>query len=219
MGGTGVIAQGQYGESNPTPIGAEPRIHSQDDCKANPGSAIELVDSLAARLCAGGPQHFTDYDLFPAPVYATDESGRLSYFNAAAVDFAGRTPALGVDRWCVSWKMFDAEGNHVPHDRCQMAISVREGYPVRGIDAIAERPDGTRASFRAFPTPAIDEDGRTHGGVNLLVPLDGVAERKLLATAAKCRTLAKWVSDRKTGETLKNMADECEGQAAVLRLD
>ncbi len=115
--------------------------------------------------------------------------------------------------------MFDTEGNPVPHDRCQMAISVREGHAVRGTDAIAERPDGTRAGFRAFPTPAIDKDGRTHGGVNLLVPLDGVIERNLLATAAKCRNLAKWVSDRRAGETLRHMADECEGQAAVLRLD
>jgi PAS domain-containing protein len=183
------------------------------------GSAAELVDSIAARYCAGGPDQLSDYDLFPAPVYATDEVGRISYFNAASVDFAGRTPTLGVDRWCVSWKMFDPQGTEVPHDRCQMAISVREGYAVRGIEAIAERPDGSRASYRAFPTPAIDEAGRTVGGVNLLVPLDGAAERKLLATAAKCRTLAKWVSDGPASQTLQHMADQCESHAAVLRLD
>lgn len=177
------------------------------------------MDSLAALLCAGGPGKLSKYDLFPAPVYATDEEGRISYFNSAAVDFAGRAPTLGVDRWCVSWKMFDPQGTYVPHERCQMAISVREGYAVRGIEAIAERPDGSRASYRAFPTPAIDEQGRTVGGVNLLVPLDGEAERRLLATAAKCRNLAKWVSDGRAGETLRQMADECESHAAVLRLD
>lgn len=174
---------------------------------------------MVARLCAGGPSLLSEYDVFPAPVYATDEGGRISYFNAASVEFAGRTPTLGVDRRCVSWKMFDPQGTEVPHDRCQMAISVRESYAVRGIEAIAERPDGSRASFRAFPTPAIDEAGRTVGGVNLLVPLDGEAERKLLATATKCRNLAKWVSDSHVRETLQHMADDCEGQAAVLRLD
>lgn len=176
------------------------------------------MDNLAALLCAGGPRRLADYDLFPAPVYATDADGRLSYFNAASVDFAGRTPTLGVDQWCVSWKMRDAEGVEVPHDRCQMAISVREGYAVRGIDAIAERPDGSRAPFRAFPTPVIDDEGRTIGGVNLLVPLDGATGRQLVATATKCRNLARWVSDRQASATLKHMADECEGQAAVLRV-
>ncbi|MDQ3077722.1 MAG: hypothetical protein M3Q83_02645 [Pseudomonadota bacterium] len=178
-----------------------------------------MVDRLAALLSAGGSRRLSDYDLFPAPVYATDECGRLSYYNAASVDFAGHTPTLGVDQWCVSWKMLDEHGTEVPHDRCQMAISVREGYAVRGIDAIAERPDGTRAPFRAFPTPVIDDQGRTIGGVNLLVPLDGATGRQLLATAAKYRNLAHWVSDSRASETLKHMAGECEGQAAALRLD
>lgn len=198
---------------------AERLIQSLGHGRGSAGSAAELVDSIAARFCAGGPDQLGVYDFFPAPVYATDEAGLIRYFNAASVDFAGRTPTLGVDRWCVSWKMFDPQGTEVPHERCQMAISVREGYAVRGIEAIAERPDGSRASFRAFPTPAIDEEGRTVGGVNLLVPLDGEAERKLLATAAKCRNLAKWVSDGRAGETLRHMADECESHAAVLRLD
>lgn len=98
-----------------------------------------------------------------------------------------------------------------------MAVAVREGRPIRGVEAYAERPDGARTRFRPFPTPAIDR-GEVIGAVNLLVPLDGEAERTLLATASKCRSLAQWVCDLKARATLTHMADECEEQAAVLQL-
>ena len=190
-----------------------------NDWKANPGSAEELVGTAAAILRADGPDRLRRFDQFPAPVYATDERGTITYFNPACIAFAGRAPALGIDQWCVSWKLHSDDGVALPHDQCPMAIAVREGRSVRGVEAFAERPDGSRTRFRPFPTPAIGEDGSVIGAVNLVVPLDGAAERKLLTTAAKCRNLAQWVSDIPASETLKHMADECEGQAAVLRLD
>ena len=189
------------------------------DYKANPGTAEELVCTAAAFLRSDGPGRLSQFDHFPAPIYATDECGKISYFNPACVAFAGRTPALGVDQWCVSWKLHGDDGTALPHDQCPMAVAVREGRSVRGVEAYAERPDGSRTRFRPFPTPAVDEDGSVVGAVNLMVPLNGDAARKLLATAAKCRNLAQWVNDRQASDTLKHMAGECEGQAAVLRLD
>lgn len=165
-----------------------------------------------------GSTRLSEYDHFPAPLYATDERGTITYFNPACVDFAGRIPTVGVDRWCVSWKLHGDDGE-MPHDQCPMAIAIREGRPVRGVEAFAERPDGQRTRFRPFPTPVIDAVGRTIGAINLLVPLDGHAEHQLRATAAKCRNLAKWVSDDQASKTLKFMATECESQAEVLRVD
>lgn len=169
-------------------------------------------------LRANGPGSLARFDQFPAPVYATDRSGSITYFNAASVAFSGRTPTVGEDRWCVSWKLRSDDGAPLPHDQCPMAVAVREGRAVRGIEAYAERPDGARTRFRPFPTPAIDR-GQVIGAVNLIIPLDGEAERTLLATASKCRSLAQWVCDAQASDTLKHMADECEGQAAVLQLD
>lgn len=187
--------------------------------KENPGSAEELVGTAAAMLREEGPRHLSHYDHFPAPVYATDERGTITYFNPACVEFSGRTPTVSVDQWCVSWKLQTDDGKALPHDQCPMAVAVREGRPVRGVEAYAERPDGERTRFRPFPTPSLDQHGGVVGAVNLLVPLDGDAERRLLATAAKCRNLAQWVNDDRASETLKHMAEECEEQAAVLRVE
>ena len=50
-----------------------------------------------------------------------------------------------------------------------MAICLREGRPIRGGEAIAERPDGTRVPFMAFPTPLHDAAGNLVGAVNMLI--------------------------------------------------
>jgi PAS domain S-box-containing protein len=49
-----------------------------------------------------------------------------------------------------------------------MALALKEGREVRGIEAFAERPDGTRVCFRPFPTPLRDAKGRLLGAINLL---------------------------------------------------
>src|SRR5690606_24100271 len=43
-------------------------------------------------------------DALPAAVYTTDAAGKVTYFNPAAERLAGRTPRIGVDQWCVSWR-------------------------------------------------------------------------------------------------------------------
>jgi diguanylate cyclase (GGDEF)-like protein/PAS domain S-box-containing protein len=57
-----------------------------------------------------------------------------------------------------------------------MAVALKENRPVRGIEAVAERPDGTRVPFLPFPTPLHDASGTLVGAVNMLVD---ISERKL----------------------------------------
>jgi len=61
------------------------------------------------------------------------------------------------------------------HRDCPMARTIREGKPVRGGEAIAERPDGTRVPFLPYPSLLYDETGRMIGAVNMLVD---ISERK-----------------------------------------
>lgn len=115
----------------------------------------------------------------PAAVYTTDAEGRINFYNPAAVELAGREPALG-DMWCVTWKLYRPDGSLLPHDQCPMAIALKEQRPVCGAEAIAERPDGTRVPFIPFPTPLRDAGGRVIGAVNMLVD---ISERRQSETA------------------------------------
>jgi len=105
----------------------------------------------------------------PAAIYTTDSEGRITYYNKACVAFSGRTPALGTDLWCVTWKLLTPDGQPLPHADCPMAVALKEARAVRGVEAMAERPDGTRISFMPYPTPIFDEAGALIGAVNMLV--------------------------------------------------
>jgi PAS domain S-box-containing protein len=83
----------------------------------------------------------------------------------------GPQPKLGDDQWCGSWKLYWPDGTPLPHDECPMAIALRTGKAVRGVEAVAERPDGTRVPFAPYPTPIFDASGELVGAVNMLVDL------------------------------------------------
>ena len=195
---------------------------SQLDAQPRPAAspAVEqFVRAAVEAFARGEPVSMAQYDAFPAPLYSTDADGTLTYFNAACVEFAGRVPSVGEDRYCVSWKLRTGDGAPLAHDACPMAVALREARPVRGVVAIAERPDGEQRGFQPFATPALDEAGQVVGAVNLLVPTDGELCRDLLATAHRCRRLSQWVDDGPASNSLARLATECEEQAAVLRID
>jgi PAS domain S-box-containing protein len=110
-------------------------------------------------------------DDLPAAIYTTDSEGRITYYNQACVEFSGRTPTLGDDLWCVSWKLYTTEGAPLAHSECPMAVALKESRAVRGAEAVAERPDGTRINFAPFPTPIFDAAGNMAGAVNMLVDI------------------------------------------------
>jgi PAS domain S-box-containing protein len=110
-------------------------------------------------------------EFLPVAVYTTDAEGRITFYNQAAVDLWGRRPEFGSARWCGSWRIYWPDGRPLPHDQCPMAICLKEGRAVRGVEAVAERPDGTRVPFLPYPTPLNDASGRVVGAINLLVDI------------------------------------------------
>jgi len=107
-------------------------------------------------------------DALPAAVYLTDAEGRITYYNASAAAFWGAEPVIGTDKWCGSWRLYRIDGTPLPHDQSPMAVALKTGEPVRGVEAIAERRDGTRIRFLSFPTPLRDQSDAVVGAINLL---------------------------------------------------
>lgn len=114
-------------------------------------------------------------DLFrqiDAPLYTTDSEGWLTYYNEAASELWGFRPVLGKARWCGAWRLFETDGTVLPHDLSPMALSLREGRTVRGVQICLERPDGTRLGFMPYPTPLRDRTGAIVGGSNILLAVE-----------------------------------------------
>src|SRR5262249_24882643 len=69
-----------------------------------------------------------------------------------------------------------------------MAMAFKQKRPIRGMEAVAERPDGTRIPFVAYPTPLFDASGNLTGAVNMLLD---ISERKRAEEAHAARDASR----------------------------
>ena len=111
----------------------------------------------------------------PAAIYTCDPDGYIRNFNAAAEELWGRAPVPGVDRWCGSGRIFHPDGTPMAPEECPMALTLREGRPVRGREILVERSDGTLRQVLPHPDLLRDPDGRVTGAINMLMD---VTDRK-----------------------------------------
>ena len=107
----------------------------------------------------------------PTAIYTCDPDGFIETFNAAAVELWGAAPELGKTRWCGSGRILRLDGSPLPRDECPMAVTLREGKAVRGVEFLIERPDGSRRHVLPYPELLHDEAGKVVGAVNMLVDL------------------------------------------------
>lgn len=110
-------------------------------------------------------------DALPVAVYTTDPQGKITYYNEAAVELWGHRPELGSDQWCGSWRLWWPSGAPLKHEDCPMAVMLKEGRSMPGVEAVAERPDGTRVPFAPYPRLLKDAQGQITGAVNVLVEI------------------------------------------------
>jgi PAS domain S-box-containing protein len=175
-----------------------------------------MLDSALAALEDETAFH-AELDKIRVPIYTADADGRITFWNQACVDFAGRQPQLGEDRWCVTWRLFTLDGDPLPHDRCPMAKAIGEKRSTRFEVAIAMRPNGSRVAFRPYPTPIFDQSGQFKGAINILIDISDEQAEALKEQAARCRRLADSTDDLSARGILRSMASGYEESADSLR--
>ncbi|MDB5684257.1 MAG: hypothetical protein JWM38_136 [Sphingomonas bacterium] len=183
------------------------------------GVGTDALLRIAIECVTGDPEGYDRaLDVLPVPMYLTDPKGMVTYYNPACVAFTGRVPELYQDQWCITAKLYSTDGNWLLHEDCPMAVAIKEQRPIRGVEAVAERPDGSRVPFRPYPTPIFDEEGQLVAAINMLVD---VTERKhqaefLRVQAEKSRNLADKTSDPQVANELRQLAQEHDAQARIL---
>ena len=173
-----------------------------------PGDVLRFALEAVSR----GEGSFHVLDRLPAAIYMTNAEGLVTYYNDACIAFAGRRPVVSQDSWCVTWKLYTEQGEYLPHDQCPMAVAIREKRAIRGVRAVAERPDGSYVEFQPCPTPLLSEDGKLLGAINLILDVSGPGRAESLrARAAKCRRFVNLMPGRQ--EALLSMAADYDETA------
>ncbi|MEA3209307.1 MAG: hypothetical protein QOE70_2364 [Chthoniobacter sp.] len=153
-------------------------------------------------------------EALPAAVYTTDAAGRITFFNRAAVELWGTAPKLDSDLWCGSWRLYSPNGAPMPHVESPMARALQTGLPVRGEEAIAERPDGTRISFIPYPTPLRDASGVMTGAVNML--MDITERKRAEETRQELAAIVESAGDAIIGKNLEGIIRSWNPSAETL---
>jgi PAS domain S-box-containing protein len=122
----------------------------------------------------------------PTAIYTTDAQGRITFYNPAAIKLWGCSPEFGRSEFCGSWRLFWPDGVPMPHNECPMAVALRTGEP-KCAEAMAERPDGSKVVFLAYPTPLRNRSGELIGAVNTLID---ITERKREEALCDCQRQA-----------------------------
>jgi PAS domain S-box-containing protein len=95
----------------------------------------------------------------PVGLYACDADGRITFFNKRASELWGREPKLNDyrEKFCACFKVFLPDGTFIPPEQTPMAEAIREGKGFSNIEAIVERPNGSK--FTALVNIDILRDG------------------------------------------------------------
>ena len=160
-----------------------------------------------SRLISGGHNSDQLLQALPVALYMTDATGRITFYNEAAAELWGVHPEPGASAFCGSWKLYWPDGTPLPHDQCPMALTLKQKRPIRGMEAIAERPDGTRVPFIPYPTPLFDASGMLIGGVNMLVDISErrEAEQRIRDSEARYRDIAAIVESSEDAVLSKDL--------------
>jgi len=156
---------GERQSPDPThPVEQESLAQPLNNGKAAAALPLGFVDGFSWELLQA----------LPVAAYTTDAEGRINSFNEAAAALWGRRPDLGKTKFSGAYRLYSPDGTLLPHDESPMALALKQKRPIRGMEAIVERPDGTRVPFIPHPTPVLDASGEVTGAINVLVDISHI---------------------------------------------
>jgi signal transduction histidine kinase len=162
-----------------------------------------------------GLEFYRLLDKLPSAAYTCDAEGLITYFNRHALELWGREPVLNdpIDRFCGSFKLFTLDGTPISHDKCWMALALRDQREYNGHEIVIERPDGSHCTALAHANPVLDDSGLVCGAVNILVD---ITERARAEEIRKQAENALREAARTKDEFLAMLVHELRGPLAPM---
>jgi PAS domain S-box-containing protein len=132
-------------------------------------------------------------DAIPTGFCICRSDGTLARYNQRAVELWGRAPRLGDPHEFSggNFRRYTPEGVPLQFAATPVAVVLRSGVPVRGVELIIERPDGSQVPVLMNVAPLKDAEGRVDGAVCSFQELTEIkrAGEALRASAAELKSV------------------------------
>jgi PAS domain S-box-containing protein len=106
-------------------------------------------------------------DAIPTGFCLCRTDGALTRYNKRAVELWGREPQIGdIGEFSEThFRRYSAQGVRLQFAATPVAVALQSGVPVRGVELLMERPDGSQVSVLMNAAPLTDAEGRIEGAV------------------------------------------------------
>ena len=158
-------------------------------------------------------------ELLPIATFICDAKGMILQYNRHAVDVWGKAPDPGQthEQFRESARFYELDGT--PVARSMVSEVLAGGAPVRNVERIVERADGTRLIVSVNIDPLLDAKGKLIGAVNCFLD---VTERKRADAALEQSRLHALEQEQRLAATYEHAAigiSEIAPDGAFLRVN
>ncbi|MEO7947616.1 MAG: ATP-binding protein [Polaromonas sp.] len=156
------------------------------------------------------------FDLGPIAMYCCDTSGVIQEFNLCAVELWGREPKPDdVDeRFCGASKVYYPDGSLLSHAQNPVVAVLKGEIPqAHDLEAVIERPDGSRIQVIANIVPLKNGRGEITGAINCFYD---ITERSRLERKTQAQAQALADLHRRKDEFLAMLSHELRNPLAPL---
>lgn len=142
-------------------------------------------------------------DLLPIPTFICDARGTILQYNKRAAEIWGRVPHPGQthDEFSVGHRFFDLDGAPLP--RSMLSEVLATGVPVRDVERLVEREDGSQTYVSISIDPLRNAKGELVGAVNCFVD---ITERKRTGEALEQSRLRGLEQEQRLAATYEHVA-------------
>jgi PAS domain S-box-containing protein len=152
----------------------------------------------------------------PSGVYTCNKEGKITFFNEVAVELWGYRPNLKEDalKFCACYKVKMPDGTYLLPEQTPMAIALQTGQDFRNVEAVVERPDGSKFYASVNIDLLKDDEGNITDAINIFQDITNLkrAELALKESESKYRNLIEkldtplYTTDKEGKITLYNKA-------------